>query len=289
MTTTTGEHYALNLSLPALRGRPLVPRILDAADAGFSLVEMWWPFSSVRPSRHQAEELRNALNGAGTRLVCMNIDAGDFASGERGILSDPARQEDCRQSITAAITFASGAGCQLLNLPYGNRLWHLTEEEQHRTAFDNILFAARQADTQGISVLVEALNPLDNPLYLLTGIDAAADVVRRVRRAGATNTGLLLDVFHVARTGRDPAEAITKHAGVLLHVQFADTPGRTCPGTGDLDFPHIVAALQSVGYDGLIGLEFDGRSGDRDAPAKAHAFAACHPLADGITGGLPHS
>ncbi|MFE2183560.1 hydroxypyruvate isomerase family protein [Streptomyces sp. NPDC059455] len=284
MTTAAGDHYALNLSLPPLRGQPLAPRILAAASAGFSLVETWWPFSTGRPARPQTEELRTALTSAGTQLVCMNIDAGDYASGERGILSDPGRQQACRSSIVTAVEFASEVGCRLINLPYGNRLPHLREEEQHQTALDNLLFAAKHADSHGISVLVEALNSLDNPGYLLTDLDVAADIVFRTRQAGCLNTGLLLDVYHVARMGQDPVEAIRRHAQSLRHVQFADAPGRTCPGTGDLDFARIVAALRDVEYGGLIGLEFNSRPGHRHTPVDARSFAARHPLAGDTVG-----
>ncbi|MFJ6393875.1 TIM barrel protein [Streptomyces sp. NPDC091972] len=278
MTTAAGDRYALNISLPPLRGQPLAPRIVAAAAAGFSLVETWWPFPTEHPSPSQTEELRTALTNAGTRLVCMNIDAGDYASGERGILSDPRRQRACQSSILAAVQFASEVGCHLLNLPYGNRLPDMSEDEQHQTAFDNLLFAARQAHSHGITVLVEALNPLDNPGYLLTDLGMAADIVHRTHQRGTHNTGLLLDVYHIARMGQDPVQAIERYAKSLRHVQFADTPGRSCPGTGDLDFARVVAALRDVAYDGLIGLEFDSRPGHHDTPADARSFAARHPL-----------
>ncbi|MDQ0772798.1 hydroxypyruvate isomerase [Streptomyces aurantiacus] len=281
MSTTgpaTGDRYALNLSLPPLRGRPLGPRMEAAAVAGFSLVETWWPFPTPQPGKAQAEEVRAALADAGTRLVCMNIDAGDMASGERGILSDPGRRRDCALSITAAVEFASSVGCRLLNLPYGNRLPQYSREEQHRTAHENLLLAAELANGHGISVLIEALNPLDNPDYLLPDVDMAAGLVRRTRREGAAATGLLLDVYHLARMGQDPVDAIGRHGDALVHVQFADVPGRICPGTGGLDFTRVVEALRTARYDGLVGLEFDSRAGS--GPSEARSFVSRHPLGD---------
>ncbi|MFD8963968.1 TIM barrel protein [Streptomyces sp. NPDC059568] len=284
MTSGRNDRYALNLSLPPLRDHTLVPRIDAAAAAGFSLVETWWPFSTVHPTRQQTEDLHEALTAAGTRLVCMNIDAGDFTAGERGILSDPDRQQSCRHSILAAVEFASKVGCRLLNLPYGNRLPQHSEEAQHRTAFDNLLFAARHAGVHGISVLVEALNPEDNPLYLLPGVDAAAGVIRRARQAGALNAGILLDIYHVARMGQDPSHVIARYAKECLHVQFADIPGRICPGTGVLDFAHIITALQEVAYKGLIGLEFNSGLGFLDSPADVRSFTSRHPLVNQTVG-----
>ncbi|QXE33766.1 TIM barrel protein [Streptomyces sp. GMY02] len=279
-TDSVDDRYALNLSLPPLRDHALVPRIDAAAAAGFSLVETWWPFPTAHPTRQQTEDLRTALTAAGTRLVCMNIAAGDFTAGERGILSDPDRRQLCRDSIVAAVEFAAEAGCRLLNLPYGNRLPDHSESAQHRTAFDNLLFAARCARARGISVLVEALNPTDNPLYLLPDVEDAVDVVRRARQAGALNTGILLDVYHVARRGQDPSQAIARYAKECLHVQFADIPDRTCPGTGGLDFVRIITALREVAYEGLIGLEFTFGPEFPGSPADARSFASRHSFAN---------
>ncbi|MGW2055413.1 hydroxypyruvate isomerase family protein [Streptomyces sp. NPDC001840] len=283
-TDSDNDRYALNLSLPPLRDDTLVPRIDAAAAAGFSLVETWWPFPTAHPTGQQTEDLRTALAAAGTRLVCMNIEAGDFTAGERGILSDPDRRQLCRESIVAAVEFASEVGCRLLNLPYGNRLPHQSEEAQHRTAFGNLLFAARHAQAHGISVLVEALNPMDNPLYLLPSVEGAVDVIRRARQVGAANTGILLDVYHVARMGQDPSHVIARYAKECLHVQFADIPGRTCPGTGVLDFAHIITALQEVTYKGLIGLEFNSGPGFLESPAEARSFTSRHPFVNRTVG-----
>ncbi|MEU5704705.1 TIM barrel protein [Streptomyces aurantiacus] len=131
--------------------------------------------------------------------------------------------------------FASSVGCRLLNLPCGNRLPQYSREEQHRTAHENLLHAAELANGHGISVLIEAFNPLDNPDYLLTDVDMAAGLVRRTRREGAAATGLLLDAYHLARMGQDPVDAIGRHGDALVHVQFADVPGRICPATGGLE------------------------------------------------------
>ena len=46
------------------------------------------------------------------------------------------------------------------------------------------------------------------------------------------------------------------HADRLGHVQVADAPGRHQPGTGTVDVAGCLAALEDVGYDGWVGLEY---------------------------------
>jgi hydroxypyruvate isomerase len=270
------SRFALNLSL-VFAGQPPALRAQSAAMAGFTQVEMWWPFDTPKPTAQDIAELLSMLNAWDSALVCLNIDAGDLASGERGLLSDPDRVQRCRDSIVAAVATAAATGCLLLNLPYGNRLPEHDEPLQHETAFGNLLFAADRARTIGAAALVEPLNPADNPGYLLDDAGAAADLVRRAREQGAANVGLLLDVYHIARTSQDPCEIITRHAEDILHVQFADVPGRGCPGTGDLDFTAILTTLDAVGYRGGIGLEFSPTSNLVDALDAARRFVARHP------------
>jgi hydroxypyruvate isomerase len=38
-------------------------------------------------------------------------------------------------------------------------------------------------------------------------------------------------------------------------IQVADVPGRQEPGTGEIHYPAIAAALRRLGYRGVVGLE----------------------------------
>ncbi|OAH11748.1 hydroxypyruvate isomerase [Streptomyces jeddahensis] len=270
------DGYALNLSL-ALARVPEQERLAVAREAGFRRVEMWWPFASPEASADEVSRLRAALQRSGTRLVCLNIDAGDFAAGDRGILSDAGQVARCRQSIDTAVDFASEVGCTLLNLPYGNRRAHQTEAAQHEAAYRNLLYASQRARASGVSVLVEPLNTEDNPGYLLPDVAAASVVVGRARKEGADNVGILLDLYHVARSRQDPCDVIARYGKQILHVQFADVPGRGCPGTGMLDFPAIIHSLVEAGYGGCVGLEFQLTRGLEEL-SDACRFAGAHPL-----------
>ena len=67
---------------------------------------------------------------------------------------------------------------------------------------------------------------------------------------------VLLDAYHAARAGLDPLAEADRVAGLIGHAQYADSPGRGAPGTGDVDLWAFADRLAAVGYTGPIGLEF---------------------------------
>jgi len=48
------------------------------------------------------------------------------------------------------------------------------------------------------------------------------------------------------------------------HIQFADNPGRHEPGTGEINFSNVFAAIDAMGYDGWVSAEYrpTGATGD---------------------------
>jgi len=49
---------------------------------------------------------------------------------------------------------------------------------------------------------------------------------------------------------------LVRRAGALIgEVQVADVPGRCEPGTGEINWPAVAAALAQSGYQGTVGLE----------------------------------
>ena len=65
----------------------------------------------------------------------------------------------------------------------------------------------------------------------------------------------MLDIYH-AQIGEGNLISLIEKAGPYIgEVQVADVPGRCEPGTGEINYPAIAAALRRIGYDGTVGLE----------------------------------
>jgi hydroxypyruvate isomerase len=50
---------------------------------------------------------------------------------------------------------------------------------------------------------------------------------------------------------------LREHIGSIGHIQVADAPHRNQPGTGELNYRYIFAAIDELGYQGWIGLEYN--------------------------------
>jgi sugar phosphate isomerase/epimerase len=121
-----------------------------------------------------------------------------------------------------------------------------------------------QAAGVGTTVVVELL-PFSNLVTPEQGLAL-------VRGAGASNGGLMIDVWHMARAGIDydriralPKEVVTgveiddARAEVELPLYHDTVHNRELPGEGDLDIRGFLEAVRDVGYDGPYGVEILSR------------------------------
>jgi hydroxypyruvate isomerase len=51
-------------------------------------------------------------------------------------------------------------------------------------------------------------------------------------------------------------DALRRYAPLIRHVQIADVPGRHQPGTGQQPIEAFLDELDTMGYDGFVGLEY---------------------------------
>jgi hydroxypyruvate isomerase len=229
--------------------RPYLERAAAARDAGFEQIETAWP-------QEEAERrgLAAAVAAQGLGVVLLNCPAGAVQSGERGYLNDGSRREEAERAFVAAAELAGELGAQSLNLLVGRALPDLGESRQRAAIVGALRALAQLAGAAGLRILLEPLNSIENPGYLAPTPDAAIELIEA---SGSEHLGLLLDIYHVARMGDDPAAAIERHGERIGHVQISDCPGRGAPGTGSLAVWDILERLHAGGYDGAVGLEYE--------------------------------
>ncbi|MFD4898925.1 TIM barrel protein [Streptomyces sp. NPDC058411] len=263
------QRFDVNLSI-LFTELPLLERPAAAAAAGFTAVELWWPWiETPTPAQAELDALKKALDDAGTQLVGLNFYAGRLPGPDRGALSLPGEESDrFRANIDVAADFAASVGCTALNALYGNRVEGVDPAVQDELALENLVLAARAAHRIGATLLIETLNAPESPLYPLVSAPAGIEVVDRVNEAtGLGNATFLLDLYHLSMNGEDLSQVIKTYAAKTGHVQIADNPGRGAPGTGSLPLERLLDELTQAGYAGRVGLEY--KPGDRPS---AEAF-----------------
>jgi hydroxypyruvate isomerase len=239
--------FCANVSI-LFKEAPFLERFRRAADAGFSAVEFWWPLGE------DLGEVEAAIKGANLTVALFNFYAGDMPAGDRGLLSDPARQEGFRENVPVALELAQRLGCSKLNALVGKEIPGMSREEQLDLARENVAWAAGRAAEYGVEVLVEPVNTFENGPYLLYTTDDGARFVASVEKA---NVRLQHDLYHMQRMEGNLSVTLRRHIGQIGHVQVADSPGRGEPGTGEIHYPYVFGVLEELGYDGYVGLEYN--------------------------------
>ena len=127
-------------------------------------------------------------------------------------------------------------------------------EMTRRRVLRKLKAMAAAAQQEGVMLCLEPLNVHDDhPGYWLTTMAQAADLVEEV---DLPSLKILYDIYHQQITEGSILANLRKYAPRIGHIHVAGAPGRGNLVGGDLDYRTIFAAIDDVGYDGYVGLEF---------------------------------
>ena len=238
--------FAANLSM-LFTEAPFLDRFELAAQAGFKAVEFLFPYA------WPAQEIRSRLEAHGLTLVLHNLPAGDWGAGERGIACHPDRVEEFRQGVAQAIEYATALGVKQLNCLIGKTPQDVEDQLLHQTVLTNLRYAAAELKKAGLQLLIEPLNTFDVPDFYVHRTRQAIGLLLQV---GADNAFVQYDIYHAQRMEGELAATLNTFLPLIGHVQLADNPGRHEPGTGEINYPFLLAWLDRIGYEGWVGCEY---------------------------------
>ncbi len=227
-----------------------------ARDAGFDAIESAWPEDRGDRAGLSTAVAEQRRADPGFAVALLNCPAGDTAAGERGFVNDESRRGEAEAAFAEAVELAVAIGAPNLNLLVGRALPGVPESRQRDAVVAALRAFAPVAGARGLRILLEPINAIENPGFLAPTPDAAVELIEAAGPEHAEQLGLLLDIYHVARAGDNPARAIERHRGWIGHVQVSDHPGRGAPGTGELPIWDLLDALQASRYEGAVGLEY---------------------------------
>lgn len=239
--------FSANISM-MFTEHALLDRPQALADAGFGAVEVQFPYEAP-PDAWQAR-----IEAAGVAVAVFNIPVGDMLTGGPGLASMPGREAMFADACEAALPYVEALRPRNLNVLTGWPPDDVPREAGWKTLVTNLAHAGAFFAETGTRVLVEPVNGRDRPGYFL---QKSRDAVRAVQEAAHPNLGIEYDLYHMQIMEGDLVPTMAELFDHIGHIQFADTPGRQEPGTGEISFPFVFQAIDALGYDGWVGAEYN--------------------------------
>ena len=255
--------FAANLTM-MFNEHAFLDRFDAAAAAGFKDVEFLFPYDW--PVGQVTERVRRA----GVSVVLMNLPAGDWAAGERGLAALPGRAFDVREAFARATPYIHALDTPRVHLMAGIA----PNDDDHWEAYrEAVHWCAAGAAELGVDLLLEPINRRDMPGYFMSDVDAALALIDELDLPALR---LQLDLYHAQIIHGDVTTRLRRAMPKLGHVQIASVPSRNEPDGEELDYAFLFAELDRLGYNGHVGCEYRPRGRTEDGlgwfePWKRHA------------------
>lgn len=239
--------FAANLSMMFTEA-PFLERYALAAKAGFKAVEYLLPYA------FGVEEVTKPLAEYGLTQALFNLPAGDWDKGERGIAAIPGREGEFAKSLDIALPYLEATKCPIVHAMAGYPPVGCDFAEAERVYKANIAKAADFFAPHGITVGIEPINQRSMPGYFLKTLGQAVGYIEEL---GKPNVKLQFDFFHVQMEEGCVALKLKENFKYVGHCQLAGAPERNEPDTGELRYEYLYALVDSLGYAGYIGCEYN--------------------------------
>lgn len=246
-----GGHMAALRDRLALHARTLqttpLPEVLRIARAtGWNGIELRWAdYARTLAAGHSKEDVIELLRACGLPLVAMGAKPGwMWADGDEG--------DSVFQTVVESCDVARALGCPTVASAADDSRGDV------RRAAARVREAGEVAAAHGLRLALQfnsaasQLNNLKAGLELLDLADHPA-------------CGLLLDVYHLIRSGSGARGFAHVPAERILHVQYSDVPNRPPPagvredrlplGEGVVPFRGVFGLLEAKGYAGWLSYE----------------------------------
>jgi hydroxypyruvate isomerase len=254
---------------------PFEQRLEKVAEAGYTNVELVGEYDNWTEA-----DFRRA--NAKRKKLGINFDC---TAGLKHGVSLPDHRQRLLEELRQALPIMEQIDCPNMILLSGNRITGMPREAQHRCCIETLKAAAdlvqgKSINGQPVRLLLETIDPEENPQYFLTEIAEALEIVQA---ADHPQVRLLYDLYHEQIAAGNLIAKLEKSFPHLGLVHIADVPGRHEPGTGEINYQNIFRKLAELNYTGVAAMEFHP-SGDpvlqlraaRDMALRAGREALSH-------------
>jgi len=226
-------------------------RFAAVSAAGVHKAEFWnWTGRDLAEIKAAAEKSAVQITS-----MCIGSKDSELAAefGKKALL--------CADSgeVLVKVVAESIEAARFLNVPAliittGQERDDISHAEQHQNVVTALRMAAPLFEKSGIIAVLEPLNIIcDHKGYFLSSGYEAFDIIREVN---SPSVKLLYDFYHQQITDGNLITNIRNNINLIGHFHVADNPGRHEPGTGEINYKNVFTAIDELGYQGYIGLEY---------------------------------
>ena len=205
-------------------------------------------------------------------LVCALANSHGFEAG----LNDSSNHGMCMTAVSKAIDACAEYGFPAVITFSGFRNG-IKEDEGLDATVEALKQLAVKAEYKKVTICLEVLNTRvtremqGHPGYMCDTVEWAVEACRRV---SSDRVKILFDVYHVQIMQGDIITRIEAYKDFIGHYHVAGVPGRNeINDSQEINYPAVIRAISSTGYDGYIGHEFIP-TGDPVQSLK-EAYAIC--------------
>jgi hydroxypyruvate isomerase len=222
---------------------PFEQRLENVASAGYSNVELVGEFK-----KWSENDFKNVAQTR--RRLGISFDA---TGGVESWLTDPAQREAFLGEVKNLLPVMERLECPALIVLTGNKVPSLSHQAQHASCVEGLKRAADLVQGHGTRILLENIDPEENPTSFLTSVAEGFEVIKEVNHP---QVRFLYDFFHEQISEGNLIEKLEKNVALVDLVHIADVPGRHEPGTGEINYTNIYKKLVELRYDRYMAMEF---------------------------------
>ena len=224
-----------------------LPRVLEIVrDTGWNAVELRrLDFARAAEWGQGAPAVLDLVRRSGLATACVGVELGwMFATGDERARLLRAFDESCG--------WAAALGCRTVMSPVDRGRGDLTQAAASVAEVGDI------AGPHGVRLALEFNSQCEQ-------FNTLARIREVLGRARHPHVGLLVDAYHMNRSGGQPADLDDVPAADIAYVQFSDVPrsglepgkalDRLPPGQGSYTFREFFALMASKGYAGFASYE----------------------------------
>ena len=225
------------------RNMPFEQRLEKVSVAGYHAVELVREFKDWTDADYARVNRRKRQ---------LNITFDTTAGMSHGV-GDPEERKAMLKDLQGMIAVCDKLECPRLIVMSGNVVPGMTRADQHESCIEGLKRAAEMVEGKNVTILVENIDPEENPKYFLTSVAEGFDIIRAVNHP---QVKFLYDFYHEQIAEGNLIEKMEKNIDLVGVFHIADVPHRHQPGTGEINYTNIYKKMVELKYNGYVAMEF---------------------------------